>query len=505
MAVRETKMTKKAMLLSFLGGFLSLSIEVIWIRIFNFQAASLPQAFSLTLALFLLGIAFGSLVGKRVCQEGKASIDYIGKIFLVSALFDITAIYLIVISTPDTIFLYAILSIFLCALVRGIVFPIVHHLGSENKKTGAAISNVYFSNVVGCTIAPIFIGFYLLDVFTTQQTYLIVIVITLVVALFCLNKVAIKIVSGVFALGILMATFLLPEKIITTLATDENMQLETLIENKHGFIQVYLNKNNDHVVLGGNVYDGMLNIDLNHSSNGIHRAYLLPVIAPNAKNILVIGLSTGSWARVLTSIPNIESITIIELNPAYVELASSYPAMAHLLKDKRVNIITDDGRRWLNKNPERKFDYILMNTTFHWRNYATNLLSKEFLQVTKEHLNEDGFIYFNTTGSYDAYETSKSVFPYSYVYHGMSLASLKPIAAPTREQISATLAQLKWEDGSALFNSTEELLKGVNKIASVPLVEYKDIDFSVLKRNPEVITDTNMITEYKYGGLSSRK
>ena len=30
MAVRETKMTKKAMLLSFLGGFLSLSIEVIW-------------------------------------------------------------------------------------------------------------------------------------------------------------------------------------------------------------------------------------------------------------------------------------------------------------------------------------------------------------------------------------------------------------------------------------------------------------------------------------------
>ena len=77
MAVRETKMTKKAMLLSFLGGFLSLSIEVIWIRLFSFQTGSLPQAFSLTLALFLLGIACGSLVGKQVCQEGKASIDYI--------------------------------------------------------------------------------------------------------------------------------------------------------------------------------------------------------------------------------------------------------------------------------------------------------------------------------------------------------------------------------------------------------------------------------------------
>ena len=53
MAVRETKMTKKAMLLSFLGGFLSLSIEVIWIRLFSFQTGSLPQAVSVTLALFL--------------------------------------------------------------------------------------------------------------------------------------------------------------------------------------------------------------------------------------------------------------------------------------------------------------------------------------------------------------------------------------------------------------------------------------------------------------------
>ena len=505
MAVRETKMTKKAMLLSFLGGFLSLSIEVIWIRLFSFQTGSLPQAFSLTLALFLLGIACGSLVGKQVCQEGKASIDYIGKVFLASALFDIIAIYLIVISTPSTIFLYAVLSIFLCAWVRGIVFPIVHHLGSENKKTGAATSNVYFSNVVGCTIAPIFIGFYLLDVFTTQQTYLIVIVITLVVALFCLNKATIKIVSGAFALGALIATFLLPEKVIATLADTENLKLERLIENKHGFIQVYLDKNNDHIVLGGNVYDGMLNTDLNHKGNGIHRAYFLPVIAPNAKNILVIGLSTGSWARVLTSVPGIESITIVELNPAYVELASSYPAMAHLLKDKRVNIITDDGRRWLNKNPEKKFDFILMNTTFHWRNYATNLLSKEFLQLTKEHLNGDGFIYFNTTGSYDADETSKFVFPYTYSYYGMSLASLKPISSPTREQIHTTLAQLKWEDGRAVFQTNEELVKGVNKMVGVPLIEYKDIDFSVLKRNPEVITDTNMITEYKYGRLSSEE
>ena len=45
--------TKKAIILSFLSGFLSLGLEVIWIRLFSFYGATLPQIFSLTLALFL--------------------------------------------------------------------------------------------------------------------------------------------------------------------------------------------------------------------------------------------------------------------------------------------------------------------------------------------------------------------------------------------------------------------------------------------------------------------
>ena len=32
-----------------------------------------------------------------------------------------------------------------------------------------------------------------------------------------------------------------------------------------------------------------------------------------------------------------------------------------------------------------------------------------------------------------------------------------------------------------------------------PFLPYKDIDLSSLNREPEIITDNNMITEYKYG------
>ncbi len=63
--------TRKAMLLSFLSGFLSLGLEVIWIRLFSFYGITLPQIFSLTLALFLLGIACGSLIGKISANQAK--------------------------------------------------------------------------------------------------------------------------------------------------------------------------------------------------------------------------------------------------------------------------------------------------------------------------------------------------------------------------------------------------------------------------------------------------
>ncbi|TCP12042.1 spermidine synthase [Bisgaardia hudsonensis] len=497
-------MTRKAMLLSFLGGFLSLSIEIIWIRLFTFSYP-LPQFFSLTLAIFLVGIAIGAFIGKRICNEEKASINYIGRIFILAALLDILAILGIIYSVQPTTLLVLGLSVLLCSVVRGIIFPIVHHLGSEKQKTGAAISNVYFSNVIGCTLAPIIVGFYLLDIFSTQQTYLLIIASTFFVAYFCISSKLLKITAIVLGALSIISLVQLPEKIITALAQNEGIKLEKLIENKHGFIQIYRDKNNEQIVFGNNVYDGKLNIDLLNNTNMIDRAYMLPIIAPDAKNILVIGLSTGSWVDVLTSVPTLESITVVELNPDYNEFADFYPPMAELLKDKRVNVIADDGRRWLNKHPDKKFDYILMNTTWYWRSYTTNLLSKEFLSLAKERLNPNGFIYFNTTGFHDSFYTSKSVYPYVYQYKNMSLASLIPIKKPTEDEISKSLAKLVFQkNNKPVFNSDIQLANATDEMMKYPIIDYHDIDFTRLGRAPEVTTDYNMIPEYKYGFLSTK-
>ena len=90
---------------------------------------------------------------------------------------------------------------------------------------------------------------------------------------------------------------------------------------------------------------------------------------------------------------------IVELNPGYLQLIAQYPQVASLLRNPKVKIITDDGRRWLLANPHQAFDAIVMNASFNWREHESNLLSVEFLNIARAHLCPGGVLYYNTTSS----------------------------------------------------------------------------------------------------------
>src|SRR5436305_2648865 len=96
------------------------------------------------------------------------------------------------------------------------------------------------------------------------------------------------------------------------------------------------------------------------------------------REVLMIGLSTGAWAQVIANHPQVEKLTIVEINPGYLRLIQKYPAVRNLLTNPKVNIVIDDGRRWLVRNQQTKFDVVVSNTTFHWRAHISELLSKEF-------------------------------------------------------------------------------------------------------------------------------
>ncbi|WP_205671747.1 fused MFS/spermidine synthase, partial [Acinetobacter bereziniae] len=491
-------------LVSFFSGFLSLSLEIIWMRIISFAGMSVPQAFSYTLALFLMGIAIGAQIGKFICKRNThIKINILGNVFIISASFDIFILSLIYFSSKvfNVSILFLGLCVFICAGVRGIIFPLVHHIGTAQTKTGAQVSNVYFLNVFGSASAPILISFIALDYLNTQQVYLFICFLTFGVAFLCLSSRNLKMISAATSL-ITLLLLTIPEKIIYELSRKDGMTSpypSQILENKHGFIQVY-NDEKDQIVFGANVYDGKLNTNIFNNTNDIDRAYLLTAIKPDATEILVIGLSTGSWVKVLSMMPNLKKITVIEINPAYIDLIKTDPIVSDILKDKRIEIIFDDGRKWIKKNQGYKYDIILMNTTWNWRAYASNLLSKDFLNIVEKVIKPKGILFYNTTQSSDAYYTASKTFPYTYKYKFMVLNSFQPVELNI-DNVQKELCKLKrYSNMDPIFKNREECYLAADIILKVSLIPYNEINFSEFSSHqPELITDDNMISEYKYG------
>jgi len=198
----------------------------------------------------------------------------------------------------------------------------------------------------------------------------------------------------------------------------QGFHFDDVVENRSGIIAT-----TEGIVLGGGIYDGRFNVDLVNDSNQIQRAYALSYFHPNPQKVLMIGLSSGSWAQVIANHLQVEDLTIVEINPGYLGLIAKHAEVASLLQNPRVHIEIDDGRRWLVRNADRKFDAIVMNTSFHWRSHMTNLLSIEFLKLVQQHLKPGGVEFFNTTGSSDVQATALSVFPY-----GMRLANFMVVS-----------------------------------------------------------------------------
>jgi len=504
--------------LSFASGFLSLSQEILWVRLVSVGAHSLPQSFALVLGSYLAGIAYGALIGAWVCRNRTRLLAAAGAVLLLAMVMDCVApcLFVALVDSVGWVPLVLVL-VSLSAALRSVAFPIVHHLGSEaSERVGASISNIYFANVMGATLGPIVTGFFLLDVLGLQQAFLVINLLSGVVGLACLvadgSRMALR--AGAAALTVAVAALLaLPETLMHSLTTaphglGSNWRFTPaalgrpnhIIENRQGIIQTYAWPHGD-VVYGANVYDGTVNVDAHVLNNGILRAYMLPVLRPQAKRVLVIGLSTGAWARVLTTLPALQEMDIVEINPGYLKLIAQYPEVAPLLHDPRVHIHIDDGRRWLLRHPEQTYDVVLMNTTFHWRSNITLLLSHDFLTIAQQHMAPGALLYFNATDSMDALYTAATLFQHAYSVSNFVLASDQDETPNLKPEVAtAHLATLRWpETGKPLFDFSLPADQNVARL--VPAIGLVDMPtaLSHITRLPEVITDQNMITEYRHG------
>lgn len=495
-----------ARMLAFWTGFLSLSQEILWVRLIGFTYHGNPLTFGFVLGLFLLGIALGAALGKRYCGGSRNLFHVSGYLLIISGLTDAilpwVSVYATGLGRLSEILIISF-SIILVSSIKAMVFPIAHHLGSliQSNNVGNFISKVYFSNIIGSTLGPLVTGFIILQYISLQQSFMLIAGLTLLTGACYLAWSNARFSRLIFCFTVVMFLGLLtfPQNMLRILIENTGEHegpFVSAIENRNGIIHVLKGHDGDDYIYGGNVYDGRINIDLLRDSNRISRLFALATIQPQARRILVIGMSAGSWTRVLSAFPKAEQIDVIEINPGYTKLISNYSELRPILSDPRIHIHFDDGRRWLKKHPKEKYDLIVMNTTFHWRAYATLLLSKEFITLVSQHMDQRSVLAYNSTWSPDVFKTAASVFPIVYRYENFVIAGSE-IVIPRYEEALERLSMLKLEGVPLIRIDDPKVIETVQSIMD----RFESFDKVVQKteRPLEVITDENMLTEYRYG------
>jgi spermidine synthase len=130
----------------------------------------------------------------------------------------------------------------------------------------------------------------------------------------------------------------------------------------------------------------------------------------------------------------------VEVDPGHVTLLGFYPEVSGLTSNPKVSIEIDDIRRWLIRHPGEKFDVIIANPTFDWRANATSLLSVEYLELVRKHLNPGGIYFYNTTGVERVTRTATLVFPYAWRLGVMIAVSDSPFT-PDLDRFRKELAE----------------------------------------------------------------
>lgn len=501
-----------------IAGFISLSLEILWFRVYSHLTGGAAPSFGVVLAFFLLGLALGSFASWLYCNErtaerGKALLWVPALLVLCGSAVGFLLVPLVAWAVTGPGFIVTLPVISLATALLGAVLPLVSHFGiAPDDAAGQRLSYLYMANIAGSCAGSLLTGFVLLDLWPLRQlsTGLAVLGCALAVALLALGRprgwqalaggaVAIALTTVWLAPGLYEELW---EKLQRKARYRPGEPFATVLESRGGVITV----TGDGAVFGGGVYDGRLCTSMCPDRNLIIRPYALAAVHPCPEEVLLVGLSGGAWAQVLAHHPTVRRLVVVDINPGYLEIVGVHPEVSSLLRNPKVEIVIDDGRRWMVANPLARFDAIVQGTSWHWRDHMTLIQSAEYLQLVRSRLKPGGVFIFNTTNSLDVKKTGCSVFRYGFRLTNCLYLSDSPLAID-RERWRQVLEAYRI-DGKPVFDLSSEAQRECLRevLAKLPAdeqgLERRTAEYEPCRsvihfaRGAEIVTDDNMLPEW---------
>ena len=227
-----------------------------------------------------------------------------------------------------------------------------------------------------------------------------------------------------------------------------------------------------------------------------HEALVHPVMAAYSatggapKKVAVLGGGDGMAVREILKYPGVESVTLVELDPAMTQLFSKQPVLVKLngnaLNSPKVKVINTDAFSWLESTTEM-FDVIVVDFPDPTNFSIGKLYTNSFYALLDKHLAASGYAVIQTTSPLVARQsfwtvvnTIESVGFTATPYHahvpsfgewGYVVASRRPYRLPT--ELPAGLRFLTTHSLPALFDFPLDMARlptEVNRLSNQVLV-----------------------------------
>ncbi len=239
-----------------------------------------------------------------------------------------------------------------------------------------------------------------------------------------------------------------------------------------------LSRNNDHV----GTYNWALGVE--------------PILAhPTGliKNALVIGMGSGITAATIAKLDTVISVDVYDIDLTLKTILELYPnGTLNVAKNPKIHLHWQDGRSGLALHG-KKYDLITQQPLYLKQAGASILLSKEYMALVSERLNENGVfcVYANGTPeqALAVRQTASEIFPFVVVLHNgyQVLVSRSPLEF-SRSRIERFIKQ----DGELQV----EIRTFFQKIGDEKWAEYLEPSQLALAGSEVTIRDDFPIVEY---------
>lgn len=543
-------------LCAFVSGLVTISMQVVWSRLLSMIIGSSTYAFTIVLALFLIGLALGAWI---VTLRSPVDSARLRRSVLIVQLLTAFSLFLSLRITnliPSLLvesglriginswigllvlqIASATLLVLVPAVLMGMIMPLVltwAGRGSEpsslkDTSTPRRVGQSYALNTVGAIAGAVFTAFVLIPMTSTRFTVLCMASLSVVVAGIAYQPLrtgadrglARSLAIGCSAILIVAMLFLWPRVNLNALSagaydsfvrvlarsrsgvpedkrsdTPADHQLLMFAEGRTATVSVRKDWGITSVAINGRTNGS----DADDMATQVMAGQLGLLVAPRMENVLMIGFATGvSVGSVLQSPAG--SVECVEIEPAAVSSSRYFEHVNNRpLSDPRLRVILDDARTVLRVNPAR-YDLIISEPSHPWVPGVANLFTREFLTLGRERLRDDGVfvqwlqIYQLSTDSMrSVLATFQEVFPHVTVFRIQGAAKGKDlILLGSRAPIDLNRIDERMKDARTLADLSRVGLKTPADVRAWFVCDERQIKPAVA--GAVINTDDNMHVE----------